>query len=106
MPSFGAYTGGLSIRDAHSRNFPDAGFIAHVLGDAVCTRSPPRAATGDQRCGARTTAVAAALCFATLNLAGVAAAAEIKIMVPAPMRTSMVELLTKFESTHAHKAVI
>lgn len=35
MPSFGAYTGGLSIRDrAFSRIFPTADFTAHVLGDA------------------------------------------------------------------------
>lgn len=34
MPSFGAYTGGLSIRDAaFARLFRTAGFVAHVLGD-------------------------------------------------------------------------
>ena len=34
MPSFGAYTGGLSIRDAaFSRIFGTPGFLAHVLGD-------------------------------------------------------------------------
>jgi DNA ligase-associated metallophosphoesterase len=34
MPSFGAYTGGLSIRDAaFARIFGAPGFIAHVLGD-------------------------------------------------------------------------
>jgi uncharacterized protein len=34
MPSFGAYTGGLSIRDAaFARIFGTPGFIAHVLGD-------------------------------------------------------------------------
>jgi DNA ligase-associated metallophosphoesterase len=34
MPSFGAYAGGLSIRDeAFSKIFQAAGFIAHVLGD-------------------------------------------------------------------------
>jgi metallophosphoesterase superfamily enzyme len=34
MPAFGAYTGGLSIRDAASaRIFQSAGFMAHVLGD-------------------------------------------------------------------------
>ena len=35
MPAFGAYTGGLSIRDdAFSRIFPSTDFMAHVLGDA------------------------------------------------------------------------
>src|SRR5690348_8775020 len=34
MPAFGAYTGGLSIRDAaFARIFPSAAFTAHVLGD-------------------------------------------------------------------------
>jgi uncharacterized protein len=34
MPAFGAYTGGLSIRDAaFSKIFPAVGFMAHVLGD-------------------------------------------------------------------------
>ncbi len=35
MPSFGAYTGGLSIRDrAFAKIFPSLDFTAHVLGDA------------------------------------------------------------------------
>jgi uncharacterized protein len=35
MPAFGAYTGGLSIRDAaFSKIFGSTGFLAHVLGDA------------------------------------------------------------------------
>jgi uncharacterized protein len=34
MPAFGAYTGGLSIRDvAFARIFRNAGLMAHVLGD-------------------------------------------------------------------------
>jgi DNA ligase-associated metallophosphoesterase len=34
MPSFGAYTGGLNIRDAaFSKIFQTLGFMAHVLGD-------------------------------------------------------------------------
>jgi DNA ligase-associated metallophosphoesterase len=34
MPAFGAYTGGLNIRDAaFARLFGGAGFLAHVLGD-------------------------------------------------------------------------
>jgi metallophosphoesterase superfamily enzyme len=34
MPAFGAYTGGLSIRDAaFARIFQSLGFMAHVLGD-------------------------------------------------------------------------
>jgi hypothetical protein len=34
MPAFGAYTGGLNIRDAaFAKLFPTLGFIAHVLGD-------------------------------------------------------------------------
>jgi uncharacterized protein len=34
MPAFGAYTGGLSIRDvAFAKIFPTLGFMAHVLGD-------------------------------------------------------------------------
>jgi DNA ligase-associated metallophosphoesterase len=34
MPSFGAYTGGLNIRDsAFAKIFPTLGFVAHVLGD-------------------------------------------------------------------------
>jgi hypothetical protein len=34
MPAFGAYTGGLSIRDAaFAKIFPKSGFMAHVLGD-------------------------------------------------------------------------
>jgi DNA ligase-associated metallophosphoesterase len=34
MPAFGAYTGGLSIRDAaFAKIFQTLGFIAHVLGD-------------------------------------------------------------------------
>jgi hypothetical protein len=34
MPAFGAYTGGLNIRDAaFSKIFQTPGFIAHVLGD-------------------------------------------------------------------------
>ena len=34
MPAFGAYTGGLSIRDdAFSKIFSGAAFVAHVLGD-------------------------------------------------------------------------
>ena len=34
MPAFGAYTGGLSIRDeAFARIFPTTGFMAHLLGD-------------------------------------------------------------------------
>ena len=35
MPAFGAYTGGLSIRDAaFARIFQTPGFMAHVLGDS------------------------------------------------------------------------
>ena len=35
MPAFGAYTGGLSIRDAaFARIFRNAGLIAHLLGDS------------------------------------------------------------------------
>lgn len=35
MPAFGAYTGGLSIRDAaFQKIFQTPGFIAHVLGDS------------------------------------------------------------------------
>src|SRR5215469_11705166 len=35
MPAFGAYTGGLSIRDAaFAKIFPTGAFVAHVLGDA------------------------------------------------------------------------
>lgn len=35
MPAFGAYTGGLSIRDeAFARIFQTPGFLAHVLGDS------------------------------------------------------------------------
>jgi uncharacterized protein len=35
MPAFGAYTGGLSIRDAaFAKIFGTPGFMAHVLGDA------------------------------------------------------------------------
>ena len=34
MPSFGAYPGGLNIRDAaFARIFRTLGFVAHVLGD-------------------------------------------------------------------------
>jgi DNA ligase-associated metallophosphoesterase len=34
MPAFGAYTGGLSIRDkAFAKIFPTRGFTAHLLGD-------------------------------------------------------------------------
>jgi len=34
MPAFGAYTGGLSIRDAaFAKIFPTSAFVAHVLGD-------------------------------------------------------------------------
>ena len=34
MPAFGAYAGGLSIRDiAFAKIFPTLGFMAHVLGD-------------------------------------------------------------------------
>src|SRR5512144_457621 len=34
MPSFGAYAGGLSIRDvAFAKIFPANGFVAHLLGD-------------------------------------------------------------------------
>ena len=34
MPAFGAYTGGLSIRDAaFAKIFQTAGFVAHLLGD-------------------------------------------------------------------------
>ena len=34
MPAFGAYTGGLSIRDeAFSKIFQSLTFLAHVLGD-------------------------------------------------------------------------
>jgi uncharacterized protein len=34
MPAFGAYSGGLSIRDAaFARIFQTPGFMAHVLGD-------------------------------------------------------------------------
>ena len=34
MPAFGAYAGGLSIRDeAFAKIFPATGFIAHLLGD-------------------------------------------------------------------------
>jgi metallophosphoesterase superfamily enzyme len=34
MPAFGAYTGGLSIRDkAFAKIFQTPGFVAHVLGD-------------------------------------------------------------------------
>jgi metallophosphoesterase superfamily enzyme len=34
MPAFGAYTGGLSIRDvAFAKIFGSPGFMAHVLGD-------------------------------------------------------------------------
>jgi hypothetical protein len=35
MPAFGAFTGGLSIRDAaFARIFQTPGFVAHVLGDS------------------------------------------------------------------------
>jgi uncharacterized protein len=35
MPAFGAYTGGLSIRDAAvSKIFQTLGFMAHALGDS------------------------------------------------------------------------
>jgi metallophosphoesterase superfamily enzyme len=35
MPAFGAYTGGLSIRDAaFTRIFQTRSFMAHVLGDS------------------------------------------------------------------------
>ena len=44
MPAFGAYTGGLSIRDAaFAKIFQTPGFMAHVLGDRNCTPSPRRA---------------------------------------------------------------
>ena len=34
MPAFGAYVGGLSVRDAaFAKLFPKRAFIAHVLGD-------------------------------------------------------------------------
>jgi hypothetical protein len=34
MPAFGAYAGGLSIRDAaFAKIFPSDGFVAHLLGD-------------------------------------------------------------------------
>jgi DNA ligase-associated metallophosphoesterase len=34
MPAFGAYAGGLSIRDAaFAKIFPKTGFVAHLLGD-------------------------------------------------------------------------
>ena len=34
MPAFGAYAGGLSIRDgAFAKVFPSTSFTAHVLGD-------------------------------------------------------------------------
>jgi metallophosphoesterase superfamily enzyme len=33
MPAFGAYAGGLSIRDAAFARIFQAGFLAHVLGD-------------------------------------------------------------------------
>jgi hypothetical protein len=34
MPAFGAYSGGLSIRDAaFARIFPSPDFTVHVLGD-------------------------------------------------------------------------
>ncbi len=34
MPAFGAYAGGLSVRDqAFAKIFPTTGFIAHLLGD-------------------------------------------------------------------------
>ena len=34
MPAFGAYTGGLSIRDAaFTKIFSAGGLVAHVLGD-------------------------------------------------------------------------
>jgi metallophosphoesterase superfamily enzyme len=34
MPAFGAYTGGLNIRDAaFAKIFASLGFTAHVLGD-------------------------------------------------------------------------
>ncbi len=34
MPAFGAYTGGLSIRDAaFAKIFQTPGLMAHVLGD-------------------------------------------------------------------------
>ena len=39
MPAFGAYTGGLSIRDAaFAKMFRTLGFIAHVLGDNRAAR--------------------------------------------------------------------
>ena len=60
MPAFGAYTGGLSIRDAaFAKIFGAPGFMAHVLGDtrrahyyrrAVLLsgrRSSPRPACGE-----------------------------------------------------------
>jgi metallophosphoesterase superfamily enzyme len=33
MPAFGAYTGGLSIRDAAFAKIFSTSFMAHVLGD-------------------------------------------------------------------------
>ena len=42
MPAFGAYTGGLNIRDrAFADVFGTLAFTAHMLGDGGFTRSPP-----------------------------------------------------------------
>jgi molybdate transport system substrate-binding protein len=41
-----------------------------------------------------------------LGLSGIASAAEIKLMCPAPMRTTIVELVTQFEKISPHKVAI
>ena len=52
MPSFGAYTGGLSIRDvAFAKIFGTPGFMAHVLGeDGVSKRIDSFAMAIQMRC--------------------------------------------------------
>jgi ABC-type glycerol-3-phosphate transport system substrate-binding protein len=49
---------------------------------------------------------AAATGVAMTLLPGAAFAAEIKLMCPAPMRTTIVELVAQFERAHPHKVDI
>jgi uncharacterized protein len=48
MPAFGAYAGGLNVRDeAFARVFPTLGFTAHLLGDGRLYAIPAKRCLGD-----------------------------------------------------------
>ena len=121
MPAFGAYAGGLNVRDrAFTNVFPTLAFTAHMLGErrvyAVAAKALPAglivppvrlAMIGSAGPGSGVIAmrapsivIAAGLSIAAMLSSGGVVAAEIKLMCPAPMRTTIVELVRSSSARH------